>query len=1049
MPGVYSYRATAFDGLTSVNVHKMLKLFSGLLLLLLSPSFITAYWQQHVKYDIDVRLIDSVHTLEGKLKVVYTNNSPDTLREVYFHLYYLAFQPGSMMDVNARKLNAARIWERISNLKPEEQGKYSFSRITVDAQHAPNEIQGTVLRVVLPYPLLPGAKTAIELDYVEQIPKQTRRGGWMSSEGVEYSMAQWYPKLAEYDEEGWHTQEYIGREFYGVWGDFDVAITLPSTFTVAATGQCMNPLEVGHGYERIARGERSGQQMPIDTPGMTTWKFRARTVHDFAWTADKLYVHDWTTWRDSITIHAIYKTSVLSYWKNALRYTEHALETYSQLYGDYPYRDFYNTHAGDGGMEYPQLIMNTGFRSEQSLAGVTAHEVAHQWFYGILANNESREAYLDEGFTSFATTIAMKRLFGEHSELPGQERSWLDWLIPKFSNKSDNYRSYLSLAHAGYEEPLDLPHDWAREDVNAGQAYSKQQAILSMLEYTLGDSVFAVGMRRYFDRWKFKHPKLRDFQKVMEETAHTDLDWFFDQWYRTTRTIDYAITGLSSAEAPGGYRTTVRLKNKELGVMPIDLTLTYADGSKDNASIPLGFRHKTGYLKPDQSLYFPVWDWVDPSYEGSVITPKRVTVAEIDTSLRLQDLNRLNNRADWLSALPRGHWTLWQQLNLNPPLDGYYAIVRPIIAPAWIPNQALSGFWLTNDIPSDHIRQGRWGTSWGIGLKYGTYLNWQGDAKVYLNAVEGLNSGQGIEGRITGMVPLEWLGRLTNFSYFAGKLNDLASTRVSIEKNVRPEYYFVGPTFKVRGYTETHDILYAPPPQSLHGHVIQSVPFHWWSKRQRVAGIGASLRSQSGASEADIYAESSVWSSTYSFFRTRLTTSFSHGLFWGMTGTLRVNGGFSEGELPVERQFSLQVADAAAHQFSDTYNAYRWLGGLKQRVGIRGGAGLLGFAIKRPAVTASEWGINMIGINWDLMLFRVPYVPQLSVEAHIGAGWIGDTFMGPEDLWRRSTVAGGVTLNVNLKGFLPWQLQGVLDQYAFTPVFKLDPAGKIFLGTSF
>src|SRR5205807_1307989 len=223
---------------------------------------------------------------------------------------------------------------------------------------------------------------------------------------------------------------------------------------------------------------------------------------------------------------------------------------------------FSTTMAGDGGMEYPQLIMITGYRPNPlSMAGVIAHEVGHQWFYAMLGSNETREAFMDEGFTSYATTLAMQQQFGENQLVPGAERSWLDWFIPLTRNKSDNYRSYQSLAIEGYEEPLDIPHDWLRESVTEGQVYGKTQAILNMLQYTLGDSTFGAGMKNYYWEWRFRHPHLVDFKRVMEKTAHTDLDCFFDEWFRSTRTADYEAKDVCSKANANRSENSSRLRN--------------------------------------------------------------------------------------------------------------------------------------------------------------------------------------------------------------------------------------------------------------------------------------------------------------------------------------------------------------------------------------------------------------------------------------------------------------------------------------------------------
>ncbi|HEY3874384.1 MAG TPA: M1 family metallopeptidase, partial [Candidatus Kapabacteria bacterium] len=652
------------------------------------------YWQQHVTYDIRATLIDSIHTLDGTVSVVYTNNSPDTLREVFFHLYANAFQPGSMMDERALAIHSAPIFDRIHKLPESEWGKYGISSMHVNNQNATFEITGTIMRVVLSKPLASGDSVLISFPFREQIPKQIRRSGWMSAEHVEYSMSQWYPKICEYDAQGWQKQEYIAREFYGVWGDFHVEITLPSRFTVGATGECQNPNDVRHGYEEIASGQKEGMVLPTAQAGTITWKFSASTVHDFAWVADDDYIHEWTTWNNPsnndspVTIHAFYKRRVAGWWeKAAIAYSMFALQTYSEAYGPYVYRNFSCTMAGDGGMEYPQLIMITGYRpSPISLAGVIAHEIGHQWFYGMLGSNETREAFMDEGFTSYATTYCMNKLFGDNQEYPGEEHSWLDWFIPTFSNKRDNYRGYQQLASQGYEEPLDIPHDWFREDATAGQVYGKTQAILSMLQYTLGDSTFAAGMKNYYSKWRFKHPHLEDFKRVMETTAYTDLAWFFDEWFKTTRTVDYAACNVKTKPIAQygldttykGFSTTLNLKNDRLAVMPIDLLLHYNDGTSEIATIPLAVNQHLDYHKDGVNLFFPSWDWTARSYSGTAITPKPVSWFEIDTSWRLQDLNWLNNYSCWI---PPGEWTLWKQLFLSPPIDQYYAVVRPIVWP--------------------------------------------------------------------------------------------------------------------------------------------------------------------------------------------------------------------------------------------------------------------------------------------------------------------------------------------------------------------------------
>lgn len=672
------------------------------------------YWQQHVSYQIEATLLDSNHSLEGKLQVVYTNNSPDTLREVYFHLYNNAFRPGSMMHKRAKELNDVGLFTKFENMKPEDYGGYTIQSVSrgetsnerteqwelahkeyPNSKISPREfeitetlqyqINGTVMKVQLNRPLPPSKDIAINVDFLEQIPRQTRRNGWMNYDSIKYSMAQCYPKVCEYDREGWHNQEYISREFFGVWGEFDVKLTVPAKYCVGATGQVQNPDEVKWGYEKIAKGEKKGIAYPKDytRDGNITWHFKASNVHDFAWVAHE-YIHEWDTWSDTVTVHCLYKATEEKSWKEAMKNTFAMLGHHSSKVGWYQYRNFYNTHGGDGGMEYPQLVMDGSPN-----AGLIMHEGGHQWFYGMLGNNETRYAFLDEGFTEFIEMTGMEWLYGRHNERsPYRDTSWLTKMfIPEYDARRNYYSSYLDLATSGYEEPLYIPHDWARENVNAGQVYMKTLTGLAQLEYVMGDSVFWAGMKEYFRRWHFKHPSLNDFMRTMEDVSGTKLDWYFDQWFHTTRTIDYSAWDLSSDEQPDGtYKTTVEIDNNDVGVMPIDLTLHYDDGTTGKATIPLAMNQGTGYKKPDAGrLFFEPWDWVSKSYEGSIVTPKEVVSYEIDSSYRLMDLNRGDNLGftPFLGFLHRkggvGSSALFTQYHNTPPIWGGYSVFRPII----------------------------------------------------------------------------------------------------------------------------------------------------------------------------------------------------------------------------------------------------------------------------------------------------------------------------------------------------------------------------------
>ena len=393
---------------------------SSLFVVLLTMSVVaqnnTSYWQQKVHYKMDIDMDVDNHQYKGKQELTYTNNSPDTLYRVFYHLYFNAFQPGSEMDVRSRSVEDPdrRITDRISKLRPEEMGYLQPTSLTQDGVMLTYEVVGTVLEVSLNKPILPGQSTLFKMDWDAQVPIQIRRSGRNNSEGIALSMAQWYPKMAEYDFEGWHADPYIGREFHGVWGDFDVKLTLDKTYTVGGTGYLQNGNEIGHGYET------PGVKVKKVKGKNLTWHFKAPMVHDFMWAADPDYVHDTLAMEDGPTLHFYYKNKpeIAENWKNLQAKTAMAMNFFSQNIGPYPYEQYSVVQGGDGGMEYAMSTLITGERNINSLIGVTVHELAHSWFQHVLATNESKHAWMDEGFTSFISSLCMSAITDQQSENP-------------------------------------------------------------------------------------------------------------------------------------------------------------------------------------------------------------------------------------------------------------------------------------------------------------------------------------------------------------------------------------------------------------------------------------------------------------------------------------------------------------------------------------------------------------------------------------------------------------------------------------------------------
>ena len=274
-----------------------------LILLLCAFSFAQSpyvgYWQQEVDYVMDIRMDVETFRYSGTQQLTYTNHSPDTLSQVFYHLYFNAFQPGSDMDIRSRTIKDPdpRVGDRISKLNDDEIGFLHVSDLEQDGLAVAYEEEETILVVELATPLLPGNSTVLDMVFEGQVPVQVRRSGRNNKEGVDLSMTQWYPKLVEYDKDGWHPNPYVGREFHGVWGDFDVSITIDRNYVIGGTGYLLNPEEVGHGYAEKTKKSKSET---------LTWRFVAPMVHDFAWAADPDFIHDMILGPNDVELHFFY-----------------------------------------------------------------------------------------------------------------------------------------------------------------------------------------------------------------------------------------------------------------------------------------------------------------------------------------------------------------------------------------------------------------------------------------------------------------------------------------------------------------------------------------------------------------------------------------------------------------------------------------------------------------------------------------------------------------------------------------------------------------------
>ena len=590
--------------------------------LIMFQSAKSQYWQQAVDYTMEVALDHKSATYSGVQKIVYTNNSPETLNKVFYHLYFNAFKPGSEMAVRQRSSADKNTRFKISldSLAPNQAGYLRVSGLTQNGVLLNPIDSETILEVPLNSPIAPGKSALFELAFEGHVPDVIRRAGKNSSEGVAFSMAQWYPKMAEYDSEGWNADPYTGREFHGVWGDFDVKITLDKDFMVAASGYLQNAETIGKGYSDRKRAKTK--------KGKITWHYIAPMVHDFTWAADVDYIHDTYPGPNDVDLHFFYKNDpeIIENWKRLQPHTAELMEYYNSKIGQYPYKQYSVVQGGDGGMEYAMLTLITGGRKYGSLFGVTAHELAHSWFQHVLATNETKHEWMDEGFTSFISSLAENEILNQNKDFPLE----------------GSYRGYYALAASGGEMPQSTNanryyHNYAYERT----AYSKGAVFLGQLSYIVGkEKVFEI-LQTYYNEWKFKHPLPNDLRRIAERISGIQLQWFLTDWTQTTNTINYSIDAVE--EAPDG--TTIRLKRKEVMPMPLEILIQYKNGEVELHYIPISLMR--GEKENPYSLEWkiqPDWPWANLNYSFTIDKEKnQIEAIVIDPSNLMADIDKTDN----------------------------------------------------------------------------------------------------------------------------------------------------------------------------------------------------------------------------------------------------------------------------------------------------------------------------------------------------------------------------------------------------------------------
>ena len=588
-----------------------------------------AYYQQFAKYKMDIDVDATNFTYQGKQSIIYTNNSPDELSVVYFHLYWNAFKSGSMMDdrireqgINGDKRLQVNGVSELSQIPAELEGKQNIHWIKQDGRPLNFEVQETIMKVHLATPIKPNTSTTFTMEWDANIPMEIRRSGRNSSEGIDMTMTQWYPKIAEYDYNGWATFDYLGKEFHAPFADFDVNIKIDKDYIIGAGGVLKN--------ENAVKGYSENPELTPDRNGKVTWKWSAKNILDFAWAADRDYSVDEFSILDGPKVYFVYqKSDKTQYWSQAKPYIKRFYQLMNAKFGQYMYPTYSFVQGGDGGMEYGMATMILGESdSLLNLVRLMAHEGAHSWFQQMLATNESTQPWLDEGFTSYAESWVTHQLFPSQKALPNPFLETIN--------------RYTRFTKTGMEEPAiwysDYHHSGAGYSV---AAYVKGELFLVELGYIIGEQALSDVLKIYFEEWKMHHPSDRDFMHIAQKASKMDLKWFYHYWINTTETIDYSIKNVEYTE----NGTKITLENKGDIPMPIDFSIFTKDKKIVNYHIPTNLTHS--WKEKDAYGDFSILDyWIATKREYTFTIPFKkedLQVIGIDFSKRLADVNPQDN----------------------------------------------------------------------------------------------------------------------------------------------------------------------------------------------------------------------------------------------------------------------------------------------------------------------------------------------------------------------------------------------------------------------
>lgn len=957
------------------------------------------YWQQDVHYVISAKLDVQAEFIAGTQELTYWNNSPDTLFTVYFHLYQNAF----IKDSYYHKLQIA------NNEKPtlsyyEKNGKGTeVIKILYNDKVVNFSVDNTILRIDLPTPILPQSQVSFKLDFRTYFGRGSQRRRMkvfdvpeIQKDGTlklvkHFDVVHWYPRICVYDRKfRWNTDQHLSKEFYGDFGTYDVSINLPNNYILDGTGELLNEQEVlpFELKQKLLisnfKNKKIGmpaQQIIFPDGSSKTWHFHAENVHDFAFTADPTYRIDEVN-AGGVRCIALAREENAAGWQDAARINAQCISIFSKDIGKYIYPKMIVADAKDG-MEYPMLTLDGGI--SPTYTGLLAHEIGHNWFFGMLGTNETYRAFLDEGFTQFLTAWALIKLVGPNND-------------PDYPNKDSRYTEvfygYLKAARAGTDGFLnthsDMFHSALGHGGGYGQVYYKTATMLYNLQYLLGDKLFLEALQFYFKRWQIAHPYPEDFRQAIIDYTKVDLNWFFDQWLETDKVIDYSISRFERKQ--NGREALIQFKRKGRMQMPIDFSAVLKNGDTLHYTIP-----NTNFVKADRNrILLPKWygwDKINPTYVTTIQAVAPIQKVILDPSLRLADINRLDNtRGECF--LKYTQWHFMKKDFSMPPWDKYLINIHPNLW--WNGFAGLHpGFTLKGNYMNDahKLRVSLWANT-GLGQTVNPlnpnsemYRAYYHKVSVFVSYATPISLlGKGAEGNISG----EFRDGLQTYKI---GLERKLFYKPAISRNLYTVYARYKYMFREK--TEWADYLIYPDFWSIN-KVNSAIALGFNAEFSKTATINFEAKTAGPASDFSFTVLNIEAKTKRNFFKKKLTLS------------ARFFAQYADGILPFESSLFLAHANPETMLENDffrargffpdswvrnnggsTMNHIQYGGGLN----LRGYTGLWNTFENNNVQYASYVGNNGMALNAELyfdrlLAFRPKYISKiLNIQAYAFYDW--------------------------------------------------------------